>query len=38
MKVDVLIRNGRVIDPARNINEISTVALRSGRVVEIPEG
>jgi len=37
----ILIRNGRVIDPARNYDEIADVALAAGRVVglrAIPEG
>lgn len=37
----ILIRNGRVIDPARNFDEICDVALAAGRVIgvrHIPEG
>ena len=37
----ILIRNGRVIDPARNFDEICDVALAAGRVIgvgTIPEG
>lgn len=37
----ILIKNGRVIDPARNFDEISDVALAAGRVIgvgTVPEG
>jgi dihydroorotase len=37
----ILIRNGRVIDPARNFDEICDVALAAGRVIgvrHVPEG
>lgn len=37
----ILIRNGRVIDPARNFDEIADVAIAAGRVIgvrQIPEG
>lgn len=37
----ILIRNGRVIDPARNHDEIADVALAAGRVIgirQVPEG
>ncbi|RYF18626.1 MAG: dihydroorotase [Comamonadaceae bacterium] len=37
----ILIRNGRVIDPARNFDEICDVALAAGRVIgvgQVPEG
>lgn len=37
----ILIRNGRVIDPARNFDEIADVAIAAGRVIgvrHIPEG
>lgn len=32
-KVDLLIRNGRVIDPARNLDAIANVAVRQGEIV-----
>lgn len=35
MKVDTLITNGRVIDPARNTDEVTNVAIRHGRFVDI---
>ena len=37
----ILIRNGRVIDPARNFDEICDVAIAAGRVISVgraPEG
>lgn len=37
----ILVRNGRVIDPARNFDEICDLALAAGRVIgvgQIPEG
>lgn len=37
----ILIRNGRVIDPARNFDEICDVALAAGRIIgvgQVPEG
>ena len=37
----ILIRKGRVIDPARNFDEICDVALAAGRVIgvgQVPEG
>jgi len=37
----ILIRNGRVIDPARNFDELCDVALAAGRVIgvgQVPEG
>lgn len=37
----ILIRNGRVIDPARNFDEIGDVAIAAGRIIgvrQIPEG
>jgi dihydroorotase len=37
----ILIRNGRVIDPARNFDEIGDVAIAAGRIIgvrHIPEG
>jgi dihydroorotase len=37
----ILIRNGRVIDPARNVDELCDVALAAGRIIGIgraPEG
>lgn len=38
MNVDVLIQNGRVIDPAQNLDRVGDIALRSGRVVELLPG
>lgn len=38
MKIDLLIRNGRVIDPARGIDAVQDVAIRHGRVVACEEG
>lgn len=34
MKADILLRGGRVIDPAAGINEIRDVAIRGDRIVE----
>ena len=34
MKVDTLIRNGHVIDPARGIDGVQDVAIKAGRVVD----
>lgn len=36
MNVDTLITGGHVIDPARNIDEICTIAIKSGKIVELP--
>lgn len=36
MKVDILIRNGLVMDPYRNIQEIGTVAIQENKIVEAP--
>lgn len=36
MKVDTLITNGHVIDPAQNINEIRNVAIKNGKYIELP--
>lgn len=33
MKVDILIKNGRVIDPARNMDEIAPVTICRGKIV-----
>lgn len=38
MTVDILIRGGRVIDPARGIDKTEDIALRSGKIVSIPDG
>ena len=37
----ILVRNGRVIDPARNVDEICDVAIAAGRIIgigSVPEG
>lgn len=35
MHVDLLIRNGRVIDPAQGTNEVRDIAITNGRVVDL---
>ncbi|NTU22114.1 amidohydrolase/deacetylase family metallohydrolase [Brevibacillus sp. HB1.2] len=37
MKVDLLIRNGRVIDPSQNVNGHYDLAIREGRIVGLYE-
>lgn len=37
MTLDVLIVNGRVIDPARGIDQIGRVGIYNGRIVQLPE-
>jgi hypothetical protein len=34
-RMKILIRNGRVIDPARNFDEICDVALAAGRIIGV---
>ena len=36
MNVDTVITSGHIIDPARNINEIGTVAIKNGKFVDLP--
>lgn len=36
MNVDTVITGGHIIDPARNINEIGTVAIKNGKFVDLP--
>ncbi|MDR1535716.1 MAG: amidohydrolase family protein [Planctomycetota bacterium] len=38
MKLDILIRNGRVFDPSRNLDGIEDIGIVDDRVVGIPEG
>ena len=38
MKVDVLIKNGLVIDPSRGVHEKGDVALKNGKVTAVPAG
>ena len=35
MKLDVLIKNGHVVDPAQNIDEIKSIGIFAGRIVDI---
>ena len=37
-KVDLLVRNGRVVDPVNSIDGVADVALSDGKVVEIRQG
>lgn len=37
MKLDLLIRNGRVIDPATGADEKRDIGIKNGRIVELPE-
>ena len=36
--LDLIIKNGHVIDPANNINEIKTIAIYNGRITKYEEG
>lgn len=36
MKVDYIIKNGRVIDPSRNLNAVETVYIKAGKICGIP--
>lgn len=38
MKLDLLIKNGRVIDPSRSIDRIEPVAIKNGKIVAYEEG
>ena len=38
MTVDLLIKNGTVVDPARGFHESGDVAVKAGKIVEIPAG
>ena len=38
MKVDVLIKNGLVVDPSRNVHAPGDVALKNGKVTALPAG
>ena len=35
MLVDFVLRNGYLIDPGQNLNEIADVAVKNGRILEI---
>ena len=35
LKADLIIRNGRVIDPANNFDEIADVAVKNGKILEV---
>jgi len=37
-EIDLLIRNGRVIDPANNINALLDVAIADGKIVKVAPG
>ncbi|MDR1933024.1 MAG: amidohydrolase family protein [Spirochaetales bacterium] len=37
-KVDFIIKNGHVIDPAQGINAVKTLAVKERRMVDIPQG
>jgi dihydroorotase len=36
MNIDLLIRNGMVVDPARKFQEIGDIGIKNGKIVEIP--
>lgn len=38
MKLDILIKNGRVIDPSRNLDAVEDIGVIDNRMVAIPEG
>ena len=38
MKVDILIKNGRLIDPKRNLDQTGDLYLKAGKIVELPQG
>lgn len=38
MTIDYLIKNGRVIDPSRGINQICNVAIKNGKLIEYVDG
>lgn len=38
MKAEMLIRNGRVVDPARNFDGRADIAIKDGRIAAIPTG
>lgn len=38
MKIDTIIKNGRVLDPADNIDEVRDIGIDSGMIVKIREG
>jgi predicted amidohydrolase len=38
IKADFIIKKGRVIDPAQGIDEVKTIAVKEGRLIELPEG
>ena len=37
MKIDYVIKNGRVIDPSRNFDSVENVYVRNSRIVALPE-
>lgn len=38
MKVDIAIKDGHVVDPSQNLNQVKTIYLKAGKVVEPPAG
>ena len=38
MKVDILIKNGRLIDPKRNLDQTGDLYLKAGKIFALPEG
>ena len=36
-KYDLLLTNGRILDPSQNIDSVSDIAFKNGRVLEIAE-
>jgi predicted amidohydrolase len=38
LKLDILIRNGRLMDPARHVDLIADLGVLDNRIVDIPEG
>ncbi len=38
MTVDIIVRNGRILDPARGLDAIGDIAVSGNRIVELPEG
>ena len=36
-KYDLLLTNGRILDPSQNIDSVADIAFKNGRVLEIAE-
>ena len=38
MRLDYIIKNGRVVDPSQNLDAIQDIYIRNSRIVSVPEG